>query len=125
MIGTCWSSSLLTSLISSAARPVSLLCPAPSDFLDVITAMAGTARAEAVAARVMKERLDGAARASPALTAIGPDAEATTFCSVFERRIPSLLLAGRGSSKAGHVGCRASMKNPEPGRQPSGEVRPL
>src|SRR5689334_2043645 len=103
-MGTCWSSSLLTSLISSAARPVSLWCSAPSDFLDVITAKAGTARAEAVAARVRNERLDGAARPSPASTVSGPAAGVATLCSIFVRRIPILLLTDRGSSKAGHDG---------------------
>src|SRR5262245_18546538 len=124
MIGTCWSSSLLTSLISSADRPVSLWCPAPSDFRDVITANVGTARAEAAAARVRKERLDGAASLFPASTTIGATAESATLRPVFELRILSLLLADRGSSIAGLDERRAPIEQPEPGRAPSDAVRP-
>ena len=64
MIGTCWSSSLMTSLINSAARPVSLLRPAARAFLEVIRVKVGTTTAETPAARVRKERRDGAGRST-------------------------------------------------------------
>src|SRR3954451_9685774 len=67
MIGTCVSSSLITSPINSAASPVSFFDPCCAwAFLEVIRVRVGTATAEMPAARVRKERREGAGWASSA-----------------------------------------------------------
>jgi hypothetical protein len=48
----------MTSVINSAARPVSFRVPAARDFRDVIRVKVGTTTAETPAARVRKERRD-------------------------------------------------------------------
>src|SRR5262249_4681525 len=95
MMGTCWSSSLMTSWINSAARPVSFLPPAAGAFREVIAANTGTATADAAAARVRKERRDGMASSPGARTAVDGSAKASAAGWIFGLRIVSLLLFGQ------------------------------
>src|SRR5437588_8921898 len=98
MIGTCWSSSFMISLIKSAARPVSLFDPAARAFREVIRVRVGTTTAETPAARVRKDRRDGAsgspwALVGPLTARVSVSVKAFTLGWNVDRRIRSLLLS--------------------------------
>jgi hypothetical protein len=98
MIGTCWSSSFMISLINSAFRPVNLCGPAARAFLDVIRVRVGTTTAETPTARVRKERRDGTGGAPAA--PIGP-LVALIGSSVFDLNPRILILPLRNHAVQG------------------------